>query len=124
MSTFEIIRRDGSIARMQLNDATDPQAEVDKWSDANDVVEIRAVDGFNARPPQRLIVRANQIATGGAEYVSEVECTVAELAELNVNRAIATDARAPNEDAGKGTGMLVFRSAGVWKTSAGTPVSA
>lgn len=69
-------------------------------------------------------IRANQIATPTLENSQDVECTVAELAELKVNRAIATDCRKPNEEAGEGTGMLVFCVNGKWSTSAGTPASA
>lgn len=120
---YEIVHADGTVSDMTLATVeTTAEAEVAKWPEEAraTVVEIRAVEEFRVRPP---MARANQSATGPVQSSQDVECTVAELAGLEVNRAIATDARAPNDETGKGTGMLVFRVNGVWKTSVGTPVS-
>ena len=85
--------------------------------------EANAVERARTMEQPLLSAPANQIATPAAQYTDIPECTVAELAELAVNHAMVSDARGPNDDAGKGTGMYCVRIGGVWKTSAGTPVS-
>jgi hypothetical protein len=60
MSCFEITRADGSISRMRLINATDPIAEIAKWSpeDQETVVSVHAVDEHLPREGQEIATLA------------------------------------------------------------------
>lgn len=55
MSTYEIVRKDGSVSRMRLRDGVNPHQEVAKWSDFATVVQVRPVPEFEERPPEPMI---------------------------------------------------------------------
>ncbi len=89
------------------------------WAELKNVAVAEFVPEL--RPVAR---RTNPLVTATAQTHSEHECLVAQLPLVGLNRAIATDCRKPNEEAGAGTGMLVFRVGENWFTSAGTPAAA